>query len=489
MSNSINDILSQLSKPIEELARDAWIPPEWVSSFIDEVANDHIQPVISMIKDSFWDILPVAGHLSWNADSSHFEDLISYLKSKWLTILCEAIENEKNADAILPAWCTSLHFSFVFPNDLSLSKKLLLAWANPNVCGDFSRTALHLWVSTWDIELVEMMLEKWAEPNARDMKWETPLHYAINKKDSKMIELLKSSLKYRLYLGELYEAFETSLNFVSGKWHEYVTVMQADWGDIETKHYWDNLIYNFIWQDLKLVKALIKAWARIDPLSMSHSTPLIKAAKVWDWASAKCLLEAHANINATDVKWCTPSQIATDYWHPEIAKDINWVFIKSELLDSIKQLWFEQNADMIESLNNINAIEQETWMTIVHKLSIASENSRLLEKCLDFWANPNIPALIAICTPLMIAAATWNYLWAEILLKKGADPNITATRKWTSWWVSIEGPVDATQIALIAWHTKLAKLIRSDKRYIKKWFFADFKKLFGQSNWDGWLEM
>ena len=291
--------------------------------------------------------------------------LISYkddLQSAQQLILANARVNEANDLGATPLWAACQNGS------IDMVRLLLDAGANPNAALLSGETPLMVAARAGKTEIVKMLLAKKADPNKTATRKQTALMWAVAQKHSEVVKLLIAN--------------RADIHARSVSWTQVMAVPPHGY-----------LPYN---------KAI----------PHGNDTALLFAARAGDFASAKLLIDAGANVNDADAWGVSATVYAAHGGYGDIV-----------------ELLLANNADPSAAAAGFSALH----------IAIMRRDERMAAALLAKGANPNTPlttwtptrrsskdlhfhpALVG-ATPFWLAARYLQPNVMRLLAKQGADP-------------------------------------------------------------------
>ncbi|EKE28025.1 MAG: hypothetical protein ACD_3C00109G0004 [uncultured bacterium (gcode 4)] len=483
--NNLHDILDQLSKPVEELARDAWVEADNIWMFVSDLISENKIPEI-MKEVQKWIISSVEDRARigesdkpvWYISQTMLDKLINKLCASWqlwFQKFWNIIKKTNFIDEPDEDWLTFLNF-LVFNsagNRFSdILEKVLILWANPNWFFN-GENLLHIATQYWNIKVAYLLVKYWADPTARNKSWTSSLTIAKINGSQEMINVLKSSDIFKMK----YEKLLSELKLKGFNWIDLLLLMSYD---LDAERSWDPWIIQFCYRDDDVMGALIDCWVDVNVRdSKNWWSSLMFATYNWHVKMIKMLLAAWADINVQWKQGKTALDIANTQGIEEVKKILRYAQIEDSFLKDLWKSWFSAIWHIITSAQDINAPDIND-NTLLQLLSCSSHVD-LLKKCIGYWADLDYRENWGM-TSLMLAARMWNQQNVEILLNAGANPNITV-----KWWINMHYKhrkkpmqrdlMDAADFAEFSWHPFLAKLIRNSKKYSRGSLIAKFKKI------------
>jgi ankyrin repeat protein len=203
---------------------------------------------------------------------------------------------------------TPLHWA-AYRDDLAKTDQLIRAGANVNAANDLGVTPLWAASTNGSVALVKRLLDAGANPNTALISGETPLMVASRSGKSAAVEALLAKGANPNARGT---RGQTALMWAVAQKHaEVVKLLVAGGADVHIK--------SESWTQMMAVPPHgLPEYNRLIP--HGGDTALMFAARNGDFASAKLLVEAGANVSDTDAWGVSATTLAAFSGHGEIAR-------------------------------------------------------------------------------------------------------------------------------------------------------------------------
>ncbi|EKE28026.1 MAG: hypothetical protein ACD_3C00109G0005 [uncultured bacterium (gcode 4)] len=462
---NLDDIISQLAKPVEELAGDIWVAPEniwiyiensitWKFSGLKWGVSSWVEALLEKDKEitpeSEDGVMPV------------FNNLIRLLKSEslknpWYEQYIDLLVSTMNVDATGESERTLLYFAL---HDWACNEdfivEILKAWANPNliVCGD---TTLHFAIENWSENIVTALIKFWANPAKRDKSWISCLQLAKLAWNKKISHILENSKTFSFLQQNLHD-------ILIAKWHDGWSQAIIYSKDMETELYWEKWIFWFANKDEDIMKAFIACWVDLNVRDDKKMTPIMNAAKYGKKEIVLALLEAWADKTLLDEQWKPAFMHAKLAWFDDIVKILEKCPVTDDFLNYLNSIWMSVVSDSIKEDRDIDAISDQGNTLLMY--ASMSWNFTLLNECKKFWADFNLTNS-NWRTALTYAVAKESSDVVEFLLDNWADPN----KKLMSWWTDNGAGIQVRERTCLDFtaNTQIIRLIKQHKSF--NWWF------------------
>ncbi|HEY3415377.1 MAG TPA: ankyrin repeat domain-containing protein, partial [Armatimonadota bacterium] len=363
---------------------------------------------------------------------------------------------------------TPLHLAAYAGRD-DVVKFLLAAGADPNAEANMKGTPLHLAVMGDHVETVKILLAHGANPNSKDGVENTPLYYAMARNRTAIIQVLKAAGSRvdadKLPLSKPEEDFLKSVQS-----HNYAAMAKALKANPQLAKFVNPngtcrsgicpLHIAASQGDLKTMGLLLSSGANVDQKTDCHtsnrvnnhdihfpegSTPLYMALSIGHWDAAALLLQHGAVANAFAVLHFSPEEQFQRLLklHPEWLRDV--LGDQSTLVHWAVQARKIQALRLLIALGaNVNAKTAGPWEQPLHwaaRINAADAADVLVKAGAELNAGSEFGA-----TPLYVAASNGSYAVALVLLKNGANPNLSMQFSSSARGYVLRSPVDIARM-------------------------------------------
>lgn len=349
--------------------------------------------------------LASAGTLSDAVQSGDQESIRHLLKS-------HADVNQADADGTTPLeWA-------VYADDLDSAKLLLSAGANPNAANRYGVTPLWLAATNRDAAIAKALLDAGADANAKLPGGSTILMTAARTGNADIVRLLIEHGADVKAKGETYG--ETALVWAVEEDHaEAAQVLISHGADVNERT-----------SPLQREKDRFGLEGVLTILPHGDWTPLMYAARQGSLDAARTLVQAGADLNATDPDRTTALIIAIINGHYDTAAMLVEKGADPNLTDSVGMGALYAAVDM----NTLGEVFGRPERHSTDKLAPvdfiklllahgADPNAKLEKPTLQRAHTPGEFTLNTGTTPLMRAAKNGDSAAIRVLLDHGADPN------------------------------------------------------------------
>ncbi|EKE30198.1 MAG: Pfs, NACHT and Ankyrin protein [uncultured bacterium (gcode 4)] len=463
---SLDDILKQLERPVDELAGDIWVKPQHVATFIENSIDGRFSNIKwSTSKWTDAAIEMTSPDLDEVKFAPGFARLISMLKdeaatSPWYDKFIDILVSTMDINALWLFESPLIYYAVQCKwsvDDPKLIIEILNAGANPNLIASWE-TALHLAIKNWCEKIALELVKAGANPAIYDSRWNSCFSLANGKQN--LFNILKSSKILAFNRQNLCDILEA-------KWFESWSANIVSEDDIEAQLYWESWIYWFANKDEEIIKAFIACWANLNFKNDKEFTPLMNAAKAWKSKIVSELLLAWADKSLLDEQWKTALLHAKLAWHDDIVNMLRKNPVTDDFLIYLESKWMSDMADVLRVDRDIDAFS-ELGNTLLIFAAI-EWNLNLLNECKKFWADFNLRNG-NWRTALSYAVAKEHIDAIEFLLDNWADPN-----QVMSFWETRNTPgVKVRECTCLDFTTNqmIIRLIKNHKSYKRKWFLG-----------------
>ncbi|EKE30196.1 MAG: ankyrin 2,3/unc44 [uncultured bacterium (gcode 4)] len=491
MTNSYDDILGQLSRPVEDLAKEAWVASENIWVFVDDVLTNKSA---SLVEDTrLWALSAVDDAFkNFEFDFLTLDDIADKLCASWQVWFKKYWDLIRKTQFIdeLSDWMPLLNYMVYHSasnGDTALLEEILAFWANPNIPFN-DEMPLHVATQYSNLNVVELLVKYWADPTIRNGSWQSSLLLAKANSNPKWLTTMSLStarwlvqIESTLKSSDIYvQKHETLINTLKSKGIGGIDLLLLISNDMDAEINWEPWIIHFWYKDEDVMKALIDCWADVNVRNpKSWWTPLMYAAHNWNVKIIKMLLDARADLRVQWKHGRTALDIANSQWIEEVKRIIRFATIDKKYFKELSDAWFSTNWNIVKMLEDINALDMNN--NILLQILSCSDYPILLQKCIDYWGRLDYREDGGMSS-LMLAARMGKKENVEILLNAWANPNLIV-----EWWIKhhykhMKKPMqrdlmDAADFAEFSWHPSLAKLIRSSEKYSRGSLFAKFKEI------------
>ena len=362
-------------------------------------------------------------------------------KEGYVSVVKELLQRNADPNVADVNKSSPLHAASIAGN-LAMVKALVGFGADVSKSDDSQVSPLHHAAKSGHIDIVRHLLEAGAEFGAINASGQTPLHIAVSQR---YFDVVAALLAKKANPDTRGKQGWTALHFaVSGKNIETRIIMQLLQSNVDVHASNDGgstaLFLAAESGSEAAVKILLDAGGKVNAKNTANSTPIHRAAQEGYLAVVKLLMEAGANPLAKKRHGITPLQLALENSHFDVAAELLEP-VESELpsiddyeetLYSLAQVGFEEGIK--KALNYpLRNFERGDPRYNQSPLSHAAENGheRVVQILLDKGADPNL-ADKSGRTALLWAVLNDHRAVAEQLLARGADVQGRDHDQWTA---------------------------------------------------------
>jgi ankyrin repeat protein len=311
--------------------------------------------------------------------------------------------------------------------DLMLAKGTLNAGANVNVQNSDGNTPLILAAKNNQVQLIELLLQSGAKVIIQNDQGENAIDVlgenSVATRDKLQSAIAKDKLLAEQFTQAIFDK-DTAKALELLKQGAYIDFIDKTFEEQATP-----LIVALDRGNFEVVKALVKAGARLERAGIDGATPLFYALNSKE--ITKLLIDAGANVNATGKDEMKPLMMAIRNKQPSIVQllieagaEVNSADRKGNT--PLHYAAYEGDLETIKFLLSKNAIvdkENKFHATPLH-YAANSMHSEFIGALLKAGANPNKKSDKGY-TPLMAVVVKGDLPSTKLLLQNGADANLT----------------------------------------------------------------
>ena len=345
--------------------------------------------------------------------------LADAVKSGNLPAVKELLKKHANVNAAETDGTTPLEWA-VRADDVEMARLLLGAGANANAANRDGVTALSLAATNRSAAMTDLLLKAGADPKTKLPGGETVLMDAARTGNPDVVRLLLAG-------GADVNARESTYGENALMWA--AAQNHADAARLLLEH---GAEVNARAKLLDYPKDRFGLEGVITVLPRGHWTPLMYAARQGSLATARVLVDAHADLNLTDPDSTTALVLAIINGHYDTAAMLVEKGADPNLADSAGMAALYAAVDM-NTLGEVYGRPERTFPNQHSALDLigmllahgANPNAKLLHPTLYRAHTPGEGTLAAGTTPIMRAAKNGDAAAMRLLLAHGADPTLT----------------------------------------------------------------